>query len=69
MVSYMDGVVSKIVDALRHKRMWQATLLLFASDNGGPIYYPGSANNYPLKACHRPSCALHFGGMGALDCL
>ena len=49
MVNYMDGVVGKLVDALRRKQMWDDTLMLFFSDNGGPVYYPGSANNHPLK--------------------
>jgi len=31
--------------------MWEQTLLVFSTDNGGPIYYNGSGggNNYPLK--------------------
>ena len=49
MVYYMDGVVAQITDALRAKKMWEHTLLLFTSDNGGPIYFPGSGSNHPLK--------------------
>ena len=50
MVAYMDDAVGKIVGAIQGKAgMWENTLLLFTSDNGGPIYYPGSANNHPLK--------------------
>ena len=31
--------------------MWNNTLLVFASDNGGPVYNNGTpgASNYPLK--------------------
>ena len=47
MVSYMDGVVGELVHALHAKGMWGDTLMLFTSDNGGPIYYPGSATNHP----------------------
>lgn len=49
MVSYMDGVVGQIVGSLRAKAMWERTLLLFTSDNGGAIYRLGGANNHPLK--------------------
>ena len=49
MVSYMDDVVGRLHTALVQRGMWDNTLLLFASDNGGPIYYPGSASNHPLK--------------------
>ena len=49
MVHYMDTVVGRLRAALTARAMWDNTLLVFASDNGGPVYYPGSANNYPLK--------------------
>ena len=29
--------------------MWASTLVIFLSDNGGPIYEPGSASNFPLR--------------------
>eukprot|EP00959_Pyramimonas_sp_CCMP1952_P126523 2646350-Pyramimonas_sp.AAC.1 len=34
---------------MKTKGMWDNTLVIFTSDNGGPIYEPGAANNYPLK--------------------
>ena len=49
MALYLDSVVSELVEALKSKRMWENTLLAFVSDNGGPIYFPGSANNHPLR--------------------
>ena len=49
MTHYMDDVVGQLVAALKAKAMWEATLVLFTSDNGGPIYYPGSASNHPLR--------------------
>ena len=49
MVSYLDEVVGEIVDALGAKGMWDQTFVAFLSDNGGPLYLPGSANNWPLK--------------------
>lgn len=48
MVHYMDGVVGRLVDALRTKGMWERTLLLFTADNGGALYYPASGSNHPL---------------------
>jgi len=49
MVYYMDEVVGKLVAALKANDMWANTLLVFVSDNGGPIYNPAGANNFPHK--------------------
>ncbi|KAH9257805.1 hypothetical protein BASA81_003823 [Batrachochytrium salamandrivorans] len=49
MVSYMDASVGRIVDALKRGGLYDNTLVLFFSDNGGPIYNPGSASNHPLR--------------------
>lgn len=38
-----------MVSKLHERHMWDDTLLIVLSDNGGPVYIPGSANNYPLK--------------------
>lgn len=29
--------------------MWDTSLLIFLADNGGPVYEPGAASNFPLK--------------------
>lgn len=49
MALFLDDAVGAISDALTAKRMWETTLLVFASDNGGPTYEPGAANNHPLR--------------------
>jgi arylsulfatase B len=61
MVAYMDSAIGQFVTALEKKGMWENTLLILSSDNGGPIYgTPGSptdltkatfgaANNLPLR--------------------
>ncbi|CAK0817376.1 unnamed protein product [Prorocentrum cordatum] len=49
MVLYLDETIGAVVDAMKTKGMWDNTLVIFTSDNGGPIYEPGAANNYPLK--------------------
>ena len=49
MTLFLDDAVGAIVDALKVKRMWEQTLFVFASDNGGPTYEPGAANNHPLR--------------------
>lgn len=46
---HMDGVVRDLVSEMKRLGMWRDTLLVFSSDNGGPIYQPGGANNYPLR--------------------
>ena len=49
MVLYLDEAVGALVAALKQKGMWDNTILAFITDNGGPIYEPGAANNYPLR--------------------
>jgi len=40
-----------LTELLKKKGMWENTVIVFSTDNGGPIYNNGSAgaNNYPLK--------------------
>ena len=49
MTLYLDEVVGDLVRAYQAKQMWDNTLFVFMSDNGGPVYYPGAASNYPLR--------------------
>ena len=49
MVTYLDDVVGDLVAALQKRGMWDNLLFVSSSDNGGPIYPGGGANNYPLK--------------------
>jgi arylsulfatase B len=49
MVYYMDVAVGRLVDSLKSKKMFDDSLILFFSDNGGAIYIPGSGNNWPLR--------------------
>ena len=49
MVNYLDDVVGELTDALKNKGMWDNLLFVTSSDNGGPVYPGGGANNYPLK--------------------
>jgi arylsulfatase B len=60
MVSYMDAAVANVTGALKARGMWQDTLLVLTSDNGGAVYRNGSAgaNNYPLRG----GKASHFEG-------
>jgi arylsulfatase B len=51
MVNYVDGLVGRVVDALKAKGMWDSLLWMSSADNGGPIYNSGAAgaNNWPLR--------------------
>lgn len=57
MVNFMDDQLGMFVDALKAKHMWDNTLMIVSSDNGGPIYATGikpsavygGATNAPLK--------------------
>ena len=51
MVGYMDNVVGKVTNLTKTRGMWDNLLIVSSSDNGGPIYAGGGANNYPLKVC------------------
>ncbi|XP_078610511.1 arylsulfatase B-like [Branchiostoma floridae x Branchiostoma japonicum] len=47
MVSALDEAVGRIVEAMEEAKLWNNTLLIFSTDNGG---WPENAgNNYPLK--------------------
>ena len=49
MVNYLDDVVGQVVAALKSRGLWDNLLLVTSTDNGGPVYLSGGANNYPLK--------------------
>eukprot|EP00656_Telonema_subtile_P021452 TRINITY_DN2249_c0_g1_i1.p1 TRINITY_DN2249_c0_g1~~TRINITY_DN2249_c0_g1_i1.p1 ORF type:complete len:386 (-),score=88.98 TRINITY_DN2249_c0_g1_i1:100-1257(-) len=41
--------VGALTGALKAQGMWDNTLMVFLSDNGGPVYEPGAASNYPHR--------------------
>ena len=53
----LDTHVGKVIDALVDQGLWENTLLVLSSDNGGPVYLSadtnspldGSGNNWPLR--------------------
>ena len=51
MVHYADSMLSETIALLHAKEMWNETLVIFTTDNGGAIYGNGSAggNNWPLR--------------------
>ncbi len=57
MCSFWDEILGNLTTALKTKNMWDNTLLVFSSDNGGPVYWSttpsfphgAGANNWPLK--------------------
>ena len=50
MVTYMDDAFGKVIDALKEKGMYEDTLIVFHTDNGGEIMAAGlcGGNNWPL---------------------
>ncbi|XP_070532645.1 arylsulfatase J-like isoform X2 [Ptychodera flava] len=48
MVSALDDGVGKIVKALKRNKLWENTVLLFLSDNGGPQNERCESSNWPL---------------------
>lgn len=46
-VTHLDASIGRITLALQDNRMWENTLLVFASDNGGPSW--GASSNWPFR--------------------
>ena len=50
MVNLLDDIVGDIVDKLKSKNLYENTLIVFTSDNGGCVHLDESGgNNYPLR--------------------
>lgn len=51
MVNWLDTAIHNVTDLLKTKQMYDSTLIVFSSDNGGPVYFGGGAgaNNWPLR--------------------
>jgi len=51
MAHNLDNSIGALITALKEKDLYSNTLIVFSSDNGGPVYNNGSAgaNNYPLR--------------------
>ncbi|CAJ1417747.1 unnamed protein product, partial [Effrenium voratum] len=51
MVSFMDEEIGEMVKLLKERGMWEDTLVVFHSDNGGEIMGAGmcGGNNWPLR--------------------
>ena len=49
-VNLLDATVGELVAALKAAALWDDTLLILQSDNGGPIQLEsGAGNNFPLR--------------------
>lgn len=49
MTTAWDDALRNVTAIYKSKSMWNHTLLVMSSDNGGPIYKGGGANNHPLR--------------------
>merc|ERR1719326_2198360 len=47
MMSALDDGILAIIWKLKEKGMWEDTIFIFTTDNGGNLH--GSGNNYPLR--------------------
>ena len=50
MVTLLDEIIGNITNKLKETNLWNNTLLILSTDNGGSIQLPCcSGNNYPLR--------------------
>jgi len=49
MTVYLDSAVSSIISSLRGVGMWNNTVFVYVSDNGGDSPYLGFGNNWPKR--------------------
>jgi arylsulfatase B len=47
---YMDAVVGNLTEHMKSLGLWENTLMIGCSDNGGPIQGAQGANNHPLRS-------------------
>lgn len=52
MVAALDDSVGAVVKTLKARNMYNNTVILFTTDNGGPAngYNDNAANNFPLRS-------------------
>eukprot|EP01083_Nonionella_stella_P247271 857511_1 len=49
-VTVLDTIIGQITDKLKENKLWDDTLIIFTSDNGGSLELEDTAgNNYPLR--------------------
>ena len=49
MVTAMDDAIGNLTEVLKANEMFDNTIIIFISDNGGIANLGGGASNYPLK--------------------
>ena len=50
MVYILDNIIGNITYMLKSKNLWDNTLIVFSTDNGGSLWLESNAgNNYPMK--------------------
>eukprot|EP01060_Flectonema_neradi_P015829 TRINITY_DN22473_c0_g1_i1.p1 TRINITY_DN22473_c0_g1~~TRINITY_DN22473_c0_g1_i1.p1 ORF type:complete len:537 (+),score=95.68 TRINITY_DN22473_c0_g1_i1:45-1613(+) len=49
MVSFMDDAIGTMLEILMQRGMYENTLIMWSSDNGGAVHLGGGANVWPLR--------------------
>jgi len=53
MSSFVAEAIKNITESLQKHNMWNNTLIIFSTDNGGPTRQGAAANNFPFKGGKR----------------
>ena len=68
MVNFADAMVANVTKSLQWKGMWEDTLFVFSTDNGGPIYGNGSVSGSRMAWMWVADTGRAFGWRGQLLC-
>eukprot|EP01064_Diplonema_japonicum_P008406 TRINITY_DN15861_c0_g1_i1.p1 TRINITY_DN15861_c0_g1~~TRINITY_DN15861_c0_g1_i1.p1 ORF type:complete len:522 (+),score=73.66 TRINITY_DN15861_c0_g1_i1:57-1622(+) len=49
MTYYIDEAIGNVTDSLKQNGLWDSTVVIVHTDNGGALYPGDAGNNYPLK--------------------
>ena len=62
MVNFADEAVGNVTTAMKAKGLWDELIVVFSTDNGGPIYNNGSAGGTRTRLWDAPRLSVPHSG-------